>query len=371
MKIGINGRFLSKPYTGIGQYTFNLLNEMAKANPENEYLVLVAENITQKFPKNVRVVLLEEKALKMAGAKKTWWEQIQVLERLKREGVDLAWFPYPANPWSNDWYSGKIKTVVSVHDCIPWTDKRYRSGVLSKMYHAQSKKAVVKADLVLTVSGSSLEEIVNICEVPREKIEVIYNDASAAYKKTPSKQFFEEILGRFSLKEKEYFLYVGGYDERKNVKSLVEAWQNSGTATLVLAGAKVLGKKLYRSFDVSSGGGIVKTGFLKEDELNVLYRGALAFVHLSEKEGFNIPILEASNCGAAMILSDIPVHREVAEKAAIFVKDRNEAVAAMKKMMDPEIQKDYSQMSKRLARKYDWEKYAKMAEQFFRALVRS
>jgi len=110
---------------------------------------------------------------------------------------------------------------------------------------------------------------------------------------------------------------------------------------------------------------------LKEDELNVLYRGALAFVHLSEKEGFNIPILEASNCGAAMILSDIPVHREVAEKAAIFVKDRNEAVAAMKKMMDPEIQKDYSQMSKRLARKYDWEKYAKMAEQFFRALVRS
>lgn len=365
MKIGINGRFLTKPFTGIGQYTFNLVKEMAVANPNNQYLLLVPESINQNFPKNVEVKVLAEKNLKLAGAKKTWWEQIQVPEFLKREKVDLAWFPYPCNPWSADWYKKGPRTIVSVHDCIPWMDKRYRSGALSKLYHSQSKKAVAKADLVLTVSGASLEDIVEVCGMPRKKIEVIYNDASAAYKKAPSKEYKEEILGRFSLKENGYFLYVGGYDERKNVKELVEAWSDFGKMPLVLAGGKVLGRNLYKSFDVASGGGLIKTGFMKEEELNVIYRGARAFVHLSEKEGFNIPILEAANCGTPMILSDIPVHKEVAEKAAIFVKDRAQVVAAMEKMMDLEIQEEYSNRSKKLAQKYDWIKYAQALARLF------
>ncbi len=365
MKIGINGRFLTKPFTGIGQYTFNLVYEMAKANSSNEYLVLVPKKIEQKFPKNVKVKVLAEKNLKMSGAKKTWWEQIQVPEILKDEKVDLAWFPYPSNPWTKDWHKNGPKTVVSIHDCIPWIDKRYRPGVLSKMYHSQSKKAVKKADLVLTVSEASLNDIVDVCDVPREKIEVVYNDAAAAYKKVPNKKYVEKILGRFSLQNSEYFLYVGGYDERKNVKELVAAWKDFGQASMVLVGGKVVEKNLYKSFDVAHGGGLVKTGFLKDEELNVLYRNAKAFVHLSEKEGFNIPILEAANCGTPMILSNIPVHKEVAENAAIFVENRDETLVAMRKMLDGKQRVKYCEKSKKLAKKYDWTKYAKIVAKLF------
>lgn len=374
MKIGINGRFLLKPFTGIGQYTRNLLYEMSRQNPSDSFVVIVPEKLSGDFGKNVRVIVLPEKKLGMAGARKTWWEQIQLPERLLLEEVDLAFFPYPSNPWTKDWYArsdakgGKgVKTVVTVHDCIPWKDKRYRRGMLSKMYHAQSKKAVKMADLVLTVSGTSMKEIIEVCKVPKDKIEVVYNDVDPTYKEYPEKKYKEEVLSRFGLRKEEYILYVGGYDERKNVGSLVKAWSKWQKFPLVLAGGKSVGGKLYGSFDAVMSGEIVKTGFLSNEELNVLYRECLFFVNLSEAEGFNLPILEAANCGAPMILSDIPVHREVAEDAAVFVK--GDLVKAFDRMTDKASRGNLKQKEAKLARKYDWKKYASIIRKKLQYLV--
>ncbi len=375
MKIGVNGRFLLKPYTGIGQYTKNLLREMAfSSGDRDEYVVLVPEKLPEKmsvgFGKNVTFVVLPERKLGLAGAKKTWWEQIQVPEKFVKECVDVAFFPYPSNPWTKDWYKRDVKTVVTVHDCIPWQDKRYLRGVLSKMYHGQSRRAVGLADKVLTVSGSSMKDIVEVCGVDKAKIEVVYNDADAVYKEAPEKKYCETVLSRFGLKDEQFVLYVGGYDERKNVKGLIEEWKKWEKFPLVLAGGKVMGGKLYKSFEASAGGGVVKTGFLSEDELNVLYRKCLFFINLSGAEGFNLPILEAANCGASMILSDIPVHREVAEDSALFVKTsvKGSVEKAMDKMLDEKFRKDLKKKDEVLAKKYSWKKYGAMVRKIFAAI---
>lgn len=371
MKIGVNARLLTKPFTGIGQYTRNLLAELAKADPETEYVVVVPEEIPDKlareFSKNVKIKVLKEKNIPSAGLRKTWWEQITVPEFFMKEKVDVAFFTYPCNPWTNDWYKKGPKTVVTVHDCIPWMNKNYRKGILSKLYHSQTKKAVAKADLVLTVSGSSKEDIEKVCSVKPSKIEVVYNDASPIYKEEPHQTFVKEVLGRFGLRSGEYFLYVGGYDERKNVNFLVEEFLKFGDKAggpLVLAGGKLFKNKLYKSFDkLENLGNIVKTGFLSEEELACLYRNCRAFVNLSKQEGFNLTILEAANSGAAMILSDIPVHREVAETSAIFVGLRNiEVVNAMQQMLNEKKRKDFQEKSFLLARKYSWKKYAQIVK---------
>lgn len=382
MKIGVNARLLTKPFTGIGQYTRHLLAELAKIDPKNEYILVVPEKVEIKFPKNVRVVVLPEIGKGGAGVRKTWWEQIAVPKFFEKEKVEMAVFTYPANPWAESWYKKGIKTIVTVHDCIPWTEKNYRPGVLSSLYHGQTKKAVQKADMVLTVSQHSQKEIERVCKVAPEKIKVIYNDANSEFKKAISDAEIERVLSTHGLKRNRYFIYCGGYDQRKNVGRLIEEYgrfteENEGggkngraqkeAIDLVLVGGKLFENKFYASYDQDSAmsGRIVRPGFLAAKELAALYRGALAFVHLSKEEGFNIPLLEAANCGTPLILSDIEVHREVAGSAAIFVDlEKKDAVSkAMAKMMKEDEREKLSRKSKALAGKYSWGKSAQQLKE--------
>ena len=362
MEIGVNARLLVQPYTGIAQYTRNLFREIAKIDPENNYIMVVPSALPQKlmaeFPKNVRFKVLPEKHFPSAGMRKVWWEQISVPALFDRLKVDVAFFTYPCNPWNSSWYKLGIKTYVTIHDCIPWMHKGYKNGLLSRMYHARTRKAAKLADKVFTVSGASAEDIVKVCGVPEKKIQVVYNDCSEAYKTPLDEKFAEEVLRRFSLKPNGYILYVGGYDKRKNVEQLIKDHAEFGEVPLVLAGGKLHKNSLYGSFDLKSAGNVIKTGFLPEDDLAALYRGSLGFINLSKAEGFNITILEAANCGAAMILSDIPVHREVAEDAALYVK--GSSVSAMKKLMNDELRDDLKKAGLRLAKKYSIKKYAKI-----------
>ena len=221
---------------------------------------------------------------------------------------------------------------------------------------------MAKADLVLTVSGTSLRDIVKVCGVPKERIEVVYNDVAEIYKEAPHPTFVKEVLGRFSLEAGKYFLYVGGYDLRKNVDGLLKEFENySGDEPLVLAGGKVLGGGLYKSYDIKSLGSVVRTGFLAAEELAVLYRNCAAFVNLSTMEGFNLPIVEAANCGAPLVLSDIAVHREVAEDAAVFVREGG-LVAGLSRVLTE--REKYVSAAKKLAKRYNWEKYAKLVKKF-------
>lgn len=374
MKIGVNAAPLLKPFTGIGQYTRNLFSELARLDSENEYILVMHDDLPKDllriFSSNVGVKIVREKRFPVAGMRKTWWEQISLPETLLKEGVDIAFFPYPSNPWTRDWYRGgesgcdrghssdhgTIKTVVTVHDCIPWTQHGYAHGPLSKLYHAQTRKAVKMADLIFTVSEHSKKEIVRVCGADAKKVEVAYNDASEVYKQAIDKDFAAKVLKEFGLTNDDFFLYCGGYDERKNVNYLVEEYLNSGVSKpLVLVGQKLFNSKLYKSFDKFGdgrnggvGGKIIKPGFLTEKQLAVLYSNCAAFIHMSREEGFNIPVIEAANCGAALILSDIPVHREIAGDAATFV-DINK-----KSTLTEILRSGKFKSSKGVAEKYSW-----------------
>jgi glycosyltransferase involved in cell wall biosynthesis len=384
IKIGVNGRFLTKPYTGIGQYTLNLLQEMGRGAGDVEFVVVVPEKVDLKLGRRVKIVVLPEPKRGSAGLRKTWWEQVAVPEFMQAENVDVAWFPYASNPWAKDWYEGKdaVKTVVSVHDCIPWMDKRYMRGMQSRLYHRMCRKSAKLAETVVTVSKASARDIVDACGVAARDVRVVANAASAVYGRKIAAKTRAGTLKRFKLGAQRYFLYVGGYDVRKNTTLLMQEYEElraqlkadgmrvADMPKLVLVGGKQHGDKLYKSFD-KGGKGVVKTGFLSEADLAALYSECLAFVNLSEKEGFNVPIVEAASCGAPLILSDIPVHREVAGRAAKFVKLGDEG-AAKKAMLafvkDGDSRGKFSEKSKKLSKKYSWEKSAREVLKVFASL---
>lgn len=356
MKIAVNGRFLTKPFTGIGQYTLHLMSELSKQMKKDEFVLFVPEKVSVKFPKNVKVEVLPERKRGGAGMRKTWWEQVQVPEAMKKAGADLAFFPYPANPWPKDF---KIRTAVTVHDTIPWTDKRYQRGVLSRFYHRMTKRAVKNADLVMTVSKASKKDIVKVCDVKKSKVKVVHNDVDPIYRK---KAAAAKVLKKYKLEKEKYLLYCGGFDVRKNVPELVAAYgefaEKNKDVKLVLAGGKVLKSDLYGSFDKakSKAGKIVKTGFLDPKDLAALYQNCLGFVHLSEKEGFNIPVVEAAAGGAPLILSDTKVHREVAGDGAQY----GDTLKAMNNLKREWAK--WSKKSKKVAEKFSWKKSAQQVK---------
>src|SRR3990167_6954091 len=147
MKIGFNGRFLLNPYTGIGQYSLNLLTEMARQDPQTEWIVAIPEPLPTKqkieFPENIHLLVVLEKRFLSASFRQFWWEQVQCPRALQKQNPDLIHYPYPANPrFRAPWNLKKVKTMVTVHDLIPWKRSEYRRKFRSRFYQKNAQKAL-------------------------------------------------------------------------------------------------------------------------------------------------------------------------------------------------------------------------------------
>lgn len=388
MIVGINGRFLTKPYTGVGQYTRNLFAHLAVNNPYDKFIFAVPElfdisdEINEIGGENVEVVVLPEKFFGTAGMKKTYWEQVQLPRFFKKRSVDIVHYPYPSNPWRG--FNKPV--VVTVHDTIPWTMKAYRKSFLTRLYQDRAKKAVKKADAVVTVSIASKKEIIDVCGVKEGLVHVIYNATSAAFAVATAAH--KEVLQRYGINPKKpFFLYIGGFDERKNVRALVDVYMReiapNYEVNFVLAGAKSLNNPLYGSFDdltkaandpsvKAHKGNMVVTGFVDEKDLPALYQSSFAFLTFSNREGFNLPLAQAAAAHTVIIASDLPVHREIAGDVAIFCPpdDKKQLSSLMKKIIvDKAFYKNRKQKMNNYKTPFLWEKSAQQLMELYKKLV--
>ncbi len=362
MKIGINARFLTAPFTGIGQYTRSLAAAMAEAEPANEYLLFTPELTDVNLPDNCRQIRVAEKPYRSESLKKAHWEHVLAPKEMERSEVDVAHFPYPSNPRRRL----PMPTIVTVHDVIPWKLPAYRRKTRSKMYHLNARLALKKADHILTVSDFSKQEIAKHLKINAKNITV----TPLAPPLPPHKVSFP----RFGLR-RGYFLYVGGYDDRKNVPRLMEAYQKHIAPfypiDLILVGGRNQGLDAYLTDEyyervagkylMQPKGKIVFTEYLDQGELACLYQKALALVHMSLYEGFNLALVEAMQAGIPIVASDIPVHHEVTQEGALFADptDIDLIGTAMHQLVhDKTLQRELVEKTDKRAQDFDWEKTA-------------
>lgn len=362
MKIGINARFLTFPFTGIGQYTRSLIPTLAKINPENEYFLFTPELVDINLPENCRQIRVVEKPYRSKSIQKAHWEHVLVPKEMENMGMDLAHFLYPSNPRRKL----PMPTIITVHDVIPWRLKAYRKKFRSKMYHLNARLALKKADHLITVSEFSKSEIIKYLKIKEKNISVI----PLAPPLSDDQITFPDLDLR-----RKYFLYVGGYDERKNVHSLIHAYQKHIAPyypiDLIMVGGKDKGlddmitdkycEKVAGKYTLKIKGKVVFTDALEQSELLCLYKQALALVHVSSYEGFNLPLVEAMSAGIPIIASDIPVHHEVTDENALFVDylDENSIGNGMHMLInDWSLQKELAQKGKERAKDFSWDKTA-------------
>jgi glycosyltransferase involved in cell wall biosynthesis len=317
MKVALNGMFWSQPTTGSGQYLRALLTALKRRAPENEYVVLAPK---QQRDQSSSSFILHPSSF-VDNLAKLWFEQIAFANACRRERAELAHVPYFASP-----YFPPTRTVVTIHDLIPLLLPAYRGSPLVRAYTRLVAASARHADAVIADSECSQRDIVQHLGIGAARVHVVYLAADARYRPVDD----TAVRARYALPEK-YLLYLGGFDQRKSVRVIIEAFArlsefHARGYRLVLAGVR-LGEdsaffpnpqRIARQVGLPDSA-IQYIGWIDEDDKPALYSGATAFLFPSLYEGFGLPPLEAMACGAPVISSNASSLPEVVGDAAIQV----------------------------------------------------
>lgn len=336
MRVAVNALFLHYPHSGIGQYLLQLTNELARQYPNDEYRMLVPERAAEasQFPSNVTIEPVIKRSPGGQRAAKFLWEQRGFPHAGQQRGADIFHVPYFATPLTQP-----VPTVVTIHDVIPLRLPVYKTSALLQAYNALISYASRRAPLILTVSQYSKRDIEATLGIPAERIRVVLEAAGPQYRPVEDSEALAAARERYGLGER-YILYVGGFDDRKNVGALIQAFarlladQEEPELQLMLAGDTArLGGATYPDWrPLAQKLGVmarIRTGYVADADLPLLYSAASAFAFPSLYEGFGLNPLEAMACGAPVICSNRTSLPEVVGSAALLVDpEKPEALAA-------------------------------------------
>lgn len=329
MRVGINTWFLGQPTTGSGQYVRHLLDSLAVLAPRDEFVL--CGPAPQELAHNQRAHRLNARG----NAGKVWIEQVGVPLACWQENLSLIHYPYFAAP-----LAGPAPVVVTVHDLIPLMPG-YRGSARVQAYTRLAIEGTRRAAIVLTDSEASRRDIVERLKLPPERVRVVYLGVEPRYQPEHDPATATRIRQKYGLR-RDFLLYLGGMDPRKNVGALLRAYarvreQLSDSPELVIAGPRPEATDLpalARQLDL--GTSVRFIGAVEEAEKPVLYGMAHLFVFPSLYEGFGLPPLEAMACGTPVVCSSASSLPEVVGDAALLVDpgDEDALVTAMCNAME-------------------------------------
>jgi glycosyltransferase involved in cell wall biosynthesis len=332
MRVGINALFLQKPATGMGQHLFHLLEGLDTLEEKDQQYILLSPRFRRAYTlqtpqlsdrfREVEVV----SALARLGdnVEQVWWEQVGIVRAGAREHVDLLHSPYWSNPLWAPW-----PTVVTVHDVIQFVLPEYAWRKISRVYFGIVSRGARRADAIITVSECSKRDIVKLLGLPPQRIHVIGNAVDATLHPVRDAWLLASVRERYGIGSR-FVLYFGGFDLRKNVPRLIEAYSRLPATLrkeyqLVISGRyQYLGHPLYPDpretvQRLGLDGQVIFTGQIREQDKAPLFSAATVFAFPSLYEGFGIPVLEAMACGTPVVTSNLSALPEVAGDAGLLV----------------------------------------------------
>lgn len=336
IKIAINARMLKmSPDDGISRFTFEVVKRITKNNPSYRFALV----FDRKFDK--RLLFSENTEAYIIGPPGRhpvlWytWHEWQLPGLLSRIGADI--FLSPDGIIS---LRSEIPSVPVIHDINFIHRPKDLPPVTSRYYRYFFKKFAEKSARIITVSEFCREDISSGLIIGKEKIDIAWNGVSEYFgpaEKSESDSYRKKLTGG-----NPYFLFVGNFSPRKNIPTLIRAYDHFRSAygtdiKLVLAGGRLfLNSETDNLIDSSPyKNDIILTGPVVHEDLRILYSSASALVFVPWFEGFGIPAAEAMRCGTPVILSDTTSLPEIGGNAALFVNPANyeEVAGAMNKIV--------------------------------------
>jgi glycosyltransferase involved in cell wall biosynthesis len=297
---------LALPRTGIGNYVLGMLRGLTEVGSEHEIVAFTA--VAPAGKRRIEAALdgvPVERRIIVVPPKSHYWRT--AWSRLGRGPVE--WLAGPLDVFHfSDWMyppqRGGVR-ATTIHDLVPL---RHPEWVHPQTYRMHSRKyahAAKTCDVIVVNSEFTAGEVVDLLGFPRGRICVAYPALSPWFRpEGPSRD-----LGG------PYVLTVATLERRKNLETLLEAFALVRTRHRELRLA-VVGAPGWQEPSLDAEG-VLQLGYVEDDELAALYRGAEVFVYPSRFEGFGIPIIEAMACNTPVVASAHPSIDEASGEAAL------------------------------------------------------
>lgn len=323
--LGINVQPLSQGnLTGIGNYQLSIMRRLIPMLDEgyelhafdflgrNKAYDNIKDNLGLKYVDNKLKVTKELPLsiyIRMGALGK-----IVPYEALTRSKADMELFFNYLAP-----VGVKEKSIITIYDLVCDRFPETMDNKNRRLLQNHLKGSINNASAIMTISNFSRKEIIDVYDVDPDKVFV----APCGIDRTFYSSFTDDLdeqNGRLELKKRfdleEYILYVGTLEPRKNITSLVKAFNiiaaKKDNLKLVLSGS--LGWKSKEAIEEIENSPykerIVRTGYVSDIDKRLLLRGCKAFIFPSIYEGFGMPVIEAMACGANCVINDIEVLRE-------------------------------------------------------------
>jgi glycosyltransferase involved in cell wall biosynthesis len=350
LRIGIDARAAAEVPAGRGRYVRELLRHLARLDHEHRVLLYArsrwdCDELDGRFE------------WRLASGRDPLW-QLPAARRAGREcDVFLATNTYlmPALL--------RIPSLAVVFDMVPFhRDLGAPLGSLAE--RATLRLAVRRAKRLLAISQATRDELAERFPAAGRKTTVTPLAADERF--TPE--------GDRKRLDKPYVLALGTIEPRKNLARLVDAWAGLPATTrerfdLCLAGAAGWDRD---AVEQAGSEHVRRLGYVSDEELPALYRGAELLAYPSLHEGFGLPVLEALACGTAVVTSRTSSLPEVGGDAARYVDplDVESIRAALAELLEDDAKRaDLAARGPAQAARFSWRRTAELTLEAVEAAV--
>lgn len=356
VKIGIDGRAaIWYRGTGIGTYTYQLIRSLHQLKHQHQMRVFWPGDEYRELDPTADAVFNS-----LEKYREKFWESIHIPNRITDEAIDI--YHVPQNGIGLP-VSKTCPLVVTIHDLIPYVYPETVGKGYLKIFLEEMPRIIEMSDHIITVSAWSKRDLMQVFNVPGERITVTYEAPEDIYYPIDREEAKRYLAENYAVPER-FILYLGGFGPRKNVQGLIRAFHALKRdlpfkCSLVLVGKEARDFRELAMMVEALGieKEVVFPGFVPVEDLPIFYSGADLFVYPSFYEGFGLPPLEAMACGAPVVTSDLSSIPEVVGDAAVLVNPYDtvslaEGMYAI--LADPKLAEEYRTRGFKRVKEFSW-----------------
>jgi glycosyltransferase involved in cell wall biosynthesis len=371
MRVALDAIPLVAAKTGVGHYTDALSEWLARLHAEHQYELLSPfdfefDNGNGGRPKNLNKQFLPVRSI----FRKWWLVGLPALLRIYQ--VDVFHGTNYCVP-----VFAPCPTVATIHDLSLLTQSHTHEEENVRRGKRRMPIMARRASRIIAPSEWTKREIVEHLRIRPEKIRVIYEAARDGMKPLGQSQC-QVALDKHRIK-RPYLLYVGTIEPRKNLLTLIRAYDELLRTTphrpqLALCGGRGwLCDEVFKLVEDQKLQDQVRfTGYVEDADLPALYSAAEAFVYPSLYEGFGLPPLEAMACGAPVITSNVSSLPEVVGAAGLThdPNDMRALTEAIAKLLgDQSAREHFRREGFKQAARFSWERAARETQAVYNEVI--
>jgi glycosyltransferase involved in cell wall biosynthesis len=362
MRIAINAADLDHSrIDGTRIYIQNLLKNFGLQNREDRFLIYHKNKFNSQliFPKFENYEIADMPF-------PFWWTQTRFAWEMWRTKPDILFMPMHSLPYFR---SKKTKTVVTIHDlAFKFFPDHFPKKDLRRL-NFFTDYAAANADKIIAISNSTKNDLLKIYpKIKEEKIKVIYHGYSKEiFNEEISLEKKKAVKLKYGINFPRYIIYVGAIQPRKNINTLIDAFESirkdnsyKDLGLVIAGGLGWLHGDIIKRIEGTKN--VIVTGKFETEKLPALLASACVSVYPSLYEGFGIPIIESMACGTPVICADNSSLHEVAGEASLLfdsISSQKLADELFKVLEDEKLRNALREKGLERVKSFSWEKCAK------------